>query len=63
MDEQIYMESYVACNGSNFMVYQILRQAHLKEVGLRGTSHWRLMAHDLDLKYLMGGKGQDFASH
>lgn len=38
-------------------------KAHLKEVGLRGTSHWRSRAHDLDLKYLMGGKGQDFASH
>jgi hypothetical protein len=29
-----YMESYMACNELCFMVYRILHQAHLKEVGL-----------------------------
>jgi hypothetical protein len=28
------MESYMACNGYNFMVYQILHQAHLFEVSI-----------------------------
>jgi hypothetical protein len=33
------MESYVAWNGSCFMVYQILRQISIKEMGLRVALH------------------------
>ena len=35
---KIYMESYMACNGQCFIVYWILCQADLKEVGL--TQNW-----------------------
>ena len=41
MGEQTYIKSYMACNGYGFMVYWILRQAHLKEVGL--TQNWETM--------------------
>ena len=34
MDEQTYMESYIAWIEYYFTVYQVLRQAHHKEVGL-----------------------------